>query len=140
MQAKPLMLLAALITLPSATAFAQATTDQPATSQDATPTSGPSPASPSPQGPAGSSQSSAVTAAVVPATIGDLTPKAIVYDKTGAEVGTIESVTSSGAVVSTGTARAEIPVASFAKNSSGLVIGMTKLQLEAAVAKASASK
>jgi hypothetical protein len=57
-----------------------------------------------------------------------------VFDQKGGVVGKIESVSAKGAVVSTGKARAEIPVASFGKNDKGLVISMTKAEIEAASA------
>ncbi|HST36082.1 MAG TPA: hypothetical protein VLK25_05585 [Allosphingosinicella sp.] len=68
------------------------------------------------------------------ATAADVQTGVQVRDTTGGLVGTIESVDASGAVVSTGTARAKIPVASFGRNGQGLVLSMTKAQLEAAVA------
>jgi hypothetical protein len=67
-----------------------------------------------------------------PATAADLRTGATVHDTQGGTVGTIESADASGAVVNTGTARARLPVSSFARDSSGLVIAMTKAQLEAA--------
>lgn len=123
MQAKSFFLAAALLASP-AMAFAQSTADQPAPapSPDAAPAPGPAASAP------------------VPATAADLTPNAAVYDATGTPVGKIESVTSAGAVVFTGVARAQIPVGSFSKNAQGLVIGMSKIQLEAAVAKATPPK
>lgn len=64
----------------------------------------------------------------------DIRTGVAVHDQSGAVVGTIESVDADSAVVSTGTARAEIPLASFGTNGQNLVIAMTKAQLEAAVA------
>ncbi len=129
MYAKSLLLSAALFTLPAASAFAQSTADQPASSAtDAAPQAGSSAAAPAAAGP------------IVPATLADLKPNAAVYDAAGGQVGTLEAVTSTGATVFTGTARAQIPVGSFSKNAQGLVIGMTKSQLEAAVAQASTAK
>lgn len=58
-----------------------------------------------------------------------------VYDPKGARVGRIESVSATGAVVNTGTARASLPVSSFAKDDKGLVLGMTKSELETAAKK-----
>jgi hypothetical protein len=136
MQAKSLLLAAALIAFPAATAFAQSSAEQPAS-----PTPDQSPGATQQTQPS-SPQPNAATQAVapVPAAPADLKPNAVVYDPAGAKVGTIESVTSAGAVVSTGTARAQIPAASFTKDAQGLVIGITKSQLEAAVAKAAAAK
>jgi hypothetical protein len=62
-----------------------------------------------------------------------LTPGMAVTDATGGAVGTIESVTPQGAVVSTGTAKATLPTNAFAKRDNGVAIGMTKAELEAAV-------
>lgn len=62
-----------------------------------------------------------------------VTAGANVVDTTGAPVGTIESVSGANAVLSTGTVKASIPVASFAKGANGLVIGITKADLEAKV-------
>jgi len=84
---------------------------------------------------ADSSASTAATAqsgGVTLATRDDIKTGASVVDQAGAAVGTIESVTATGAVVATGAARAEIPLASFGKSDKGLVIAMTKAQLEAA--------
>lgn len=74
----------------------------------------------------------APSATVTQATAADITAGAAVRDQAGGSVGTIESVSATGAVVSTGTVRAEIPLTSFGKNGQGLVIAMTKAQLEAA--------
>lgn len=61
-----------------------------------------------------------------------------VYGPQGNEVGTIEKMAGGNAVVFTGTQRATLPAAAFGKNEKGLLIGMTKAQLESAVAAASA--
>ncbi|WP_116092052.1 hypothetical protein [Sphingomonas crusticola] len=75
--------------------------------------------------------SAAASAAAPNVTVG-----ATVSDTTGAPVGTIESVANGSAVLSTGTAKAAIPVTSFAKGANGLVVAITKAQLEAQVAQA----
>ena len=62
-----------------------------------------------------------------------------VFDTHGAVVGTIESTDENGAIVSTGRARARLPFTSFGRNARGLVITMTRAQLEAAVAARSPS-
>jgi hypothetical protein len=80
---------------------------------------------------------SAPAAAAAPAAAPAVTVGANVVDTTGAPVGTIESVSGGNAVLSTGTAKAAIPVASFAKGANGLVVGITKADLEAKVAAAS---
>jgi hypothetical protein len=95
--------------------------------------------------PAGEAQGQAQTqgagtaAAVTPATAADLRVGASVQDSQGGAVGTIESVDAEGAVVSTGSARAKMPVSSFGRNANGLVISMTKAELEAAVSARSGS-
>jgi hypothetical protein len=76
-------------------------------------------------------------AAAAPATTGaDVTAGAAVFDANGNPVGTIESVNGANAVLSTGTVKAAVPVASFAKGPKGLVVGITKADLEAQVAAA----
>ena len=63
----------------------------------------------------------------------NVTAGATVVDTTGAPVGTIESVSGGNAVLSTGAVKAAIPVSSFAKGANGLVVGITKADLEAKV-------
>jgi hypothetical protein len=72
-------------------------------------------------------------------TISDVREGSLVHDTQGGRVGTIESVDENGAVVSTGRARAKLPFSSFGKDGSGLVISMTRAQLEAEVAARTAS-
>jgi hypothetical protein len=80
---------------------------------------------------------SAPAAAAAPATAGaGVTAGAAVFDASGNPVGTIESVNGANAVLSTGTVKASIPVASFGKGAKGLVVGITKADLEAQVAAA----
>lgn len=137
MQAKSFLLAAALITLPAAATFAQSAT-QPAPMDGSAATPAPTATGTGQPSQADSPQTTASPSAgpTIPATPADVKAGASVYDVTGTTVGTIESVTSAGAVVFTGTARAQIALASFSKNAQGLVIGMTKLQLQAAVAAA----
>ncbi len=59
-----------------------------------------------------------------------------VFDAKGGAVGTIEKVDGANAVVFTGTKRATLPLAAFAKNEKGLLISMTQTELNAAVAAA----
>lgn len=75
-------------------------------------------------------------AAVTAATATDVKAGVPVFDPKGGVVGKVESVSAKGAVVSTGKARASVPVSSFGKNDKGLVISMTKSELEAASGKA----
>lgn len=78
-------------------------------------------------------------ASVTAATAADVKAGAPVFDSKGGVVGKVDSVSASGAVVSTGTVKASIPVASFGKNDKGLVVSMTKAEINAA-AKTSAPK
>ena len=55
-----------------------------------------------------------------------------VFDSKGDLIGTIDSVSGDKAVVSTGKVKAEVPISSFAKNDKGLVLAMTKAEIEAA--------
>jgi len=74
-----------------------------------------------------------------PVTISDVSEGSIVHDTQGGLVGTVESVDENGAVVSTGRARAKLPFSSFGKDGRGLVISMTRIELEAEVAARSPS-
>jgi hypothetical protein len=71
-------------------------------------------------------------AQITKATAADIKAGVSVYDQKGALVGKIVSSTAKGAVLDTGTVKATIPAASFAKSDKGLVIGMTKAQIDAA--------
>lgn len=98
--------------------------------------------------PAGPTQSSSTTAtttttnpsAPTAATAADVKTGVSVYDQNGGVVGKVESVNAKGAVVSTGSARATIPVSSFAKNDKGLIISMTKAELDASAKKKTSAK
>lgn len=76
----------------------------------------------------------AEAAAVTAATAADVRSGAEVRDTSGGLVGTIESVDAEGAVVATGSVRAKLPFSSFGKNGEGLVISVTRAELEAAAA------
>ena len=112
---------------PPATAPGQATaqTVPPATTPAATPPA---------QQPAAAAQAqtSAPAGTVTTATAADLRTGVQVLDASGGVVGTVETADADSAVVSTGSVRAEIPLRSFGKNNRGLVISMTRAQLEAA--------
>lgn len=93
--------------------------------------------------PTGPSQSSTTTSTTTtspgapqPATAADVKTGVGVYDASGGVVGKIVSVSGKNAVLNTGSVRAIIPLASFAKNDKGLVIGMTKAQIDAEAKKA----
>ena len=81
----------------------------------------------------------ATSAEVQPAAAADVKAGAEVRDTDGNMVGTVESVDANGAVIATGEARVQIPVTSFAKNDQGLVITMSKAELEAAAEAATPS-
>ena len=66
-----------------------------------------------------------------------MTAGAQVSDTAGAAVGTVETVDADSAIVSTGSVRADIPISSFGHNGQGLVLSMTRAQLEAAARAAS---
>jgi hypothetical protein len=81
-------------------------------------------------------QTPSASAAAPASTAANVTVGASVVDTKGQPVGTIESVNGANAVLSTGTAKAAIPVSSFAKGPNGLVVGISKADLEAQVAQA----
>lgn len=74
-------------------------------------------------------------AAVTAATAADVKAGVPVFDPKGGVVGKVESVSAKGAVVSTGKAKALLAVSSFGKNDKGLVISMTKAELDASALK-----
>jgi hypothetical protein len=82
------------------------------------------------QTPSGQSVASAATSA-------DVKTGAAVYDQQGGVVGKIVSSSAKGAVLDTGTVKATIPLSSFGKSDKGLVLSMTKREIDA---KAKASK
>lgn len=89
------------------------------------------------QTPSGQTTAKGQASALSPVTRTDLKAGSSVYDTSGAVVGKIESVSANGAVISTGTTRATIPVLSFAKGDKGLVIAMSKADIDAAAKKKS---
>jgi uncharacterized protein involved in copper resistance len=90
------------------------------------------------QTPAATAQAQA--GAVTQATAADVKKGVSVYDPKGGLVGKIDSVSAKGAVLNTGTTRAVIPVASFGKNDKGLVVSMTKSEIDAAGKKTDTKK
>lgn len=89
------------------------------------------------QTPSGQTTAQDQATQLVPVTRTDLKAGSSVYDQSGAVVGKIESVSAKGAVISTGTTRATIPVSSFAKGDKGLIIGMSKAEIDASAKKKS---
>jgi hypothetical protein len=74
-----------------------------------------------------------------PAKPADIVAQAAVNDTSGQPVGTIESVDADGAVIVTAAGKVKVPLNAFGKNKKGLLIGMTKKDFEALVAKANAT-
>ena len=119
----------------STTTQSTSTTSTPTTDQSATGSAAPAAQSSTTttttstaQGAEAVDQASATT----PATAADVKKGASVYDKNGDLVGTIDSVTGQSAVVSTGKVKATVEMSGFGKNDKGLVILMTKAEIEAA--------
>jgi rRNA processing protein Gar1 len=69
---------------------------------------------------------------VAAATAADVKAGASVYDQNGGLVGKVDSVSGKNAVISTGAVKASVPVSSFAKGDKGLVMSMSKAELDAA--------
>ena len=87
-------------------------------------------------GPA-SAQETAPAAAPAAGAKVNVTQGASVSDAKGGAVGTIASVNGDVAVIDTGTVKASVPTSAFAQSDKGLLIGMTKAELEAAAKGAS---
>ena len=71
---------------------------------------------------------------LVAVTEADVKSGDVVRDTAGTVVGKVESVNAEGAVIATGKSRVQVPLTGFGKGAQGLVIAMTKAQLEAAAA------
>ncbi|MET0269765.1 MAG: hypothetical protein ABW173_04970 [Sphingomonas sp.] len=69
-------------------------------------------------------------------TAASVTAGAAVKDTAGAEVGTIKSVEGQFALLDTTKVQVRLPLTAFAAQGGGLVVGMTKSQIEAAAAQA----
>ena len=104
---------------------------QPATTTQTTTTETQPTTTPEGQPATATNQTTTTQTQVTAATAADVKAGVKVFDQTGAEVGTVDSVKGDAAVVNTGKARAEIPLTSFGKNDSGLVISVTKAEIEA---------
>ena len=79
--------------------------------------------------------SQAQTGQLTAATLADAKAGASVHDQKGGTVGKIVSATAKGVVIDTGTVKAAIPISSFGKSDKGLVISMTKEEIDAAAKK-----
>jgi hypothetical protein len=120
----------------------QTVPDEPGSPAQTPPAGTPSTQSPSTQTPSTettSGQASSQTA-ITPATAADVKAGVSVYDQSGSRVGKIRSATKENAVVDTGTTRAQVPIASLGKSDKGLVISMTKSELDAAAKKKTSPK
>jgi len=87
-------------------------------------------------------QSAPESTATAPSAAGSsavaVTAGAQVFDQSGGTVGKIDSVEGQFAVLATDKSKVRLPVTSFAKGDKGLIIGMTKDQVDAAASGASA--
>jgi hypothetical protein len=73
---------------------------------------------------------------VKPATAADIKKGATVHDQKGDLVGKVESVDAEGVVVATDTTRAKIALSGIGVGEKGLVVGITRAELEAEAKKA----
>ncbi|HYX47254.1 MAG TPA: hypothetical protein VE820_10605 [Sphingomicrobium sp.] len=143
------ILATAAILLPAA---AVAQDMQPTTTAPATPKSAPGPATwgqeqttpgnasdltPAAKGSTPSGQTSTKAEATTKVTKADVKAGASIFDTSGNSVGKVESISAKGAVVNTGKVKVTVPISSLAKSDKGLVIAMTKSQIEAAAKKSS---
>jgi hypothetical protein len=149
MNANSILLMAASSAVLSTSAIAQTTSptqdpNQPPPAQDRpmSPTQSqvPTPAESRPSQPTQSQEmppaaSQETVTPIAPATAADVKAGAKVLAKDGSSVGTVESVATEGVVISTGKARVQVPLASLRKGERGLIIAMTKAELEAAASK-----
>lgn len=142
MTATKTLFLATATLLIGGAAQAQTTPSMPPPSTTTTPSTTtapmttPSTTSPSTTAPLTTTGTSATTGAQ--AGSGGVTMGATVSDTSGAPVGTIKSVESGFATLSTGTVDVRLPMSSFANGANGPVIAMTKAQVEAAASGAKA--
>ena len=118
-------------TEPTTTETSPPTTTEPATTQ--TTTTQTQPATTTEPATTTTQTTTMQTGQVTLATAADVKAGASVYDEKGQLVGKVDSVSSAGVVVNTGKARAEIPLSSIGKNDTGLVISITKDEIEAKV-------
>jgi len=94
-------------------------------------------ATPSGQTVPNAAASQAQTGQLTTATLADAKAGASVYDQKGGTVGKIVSATAKGVVVDTGTVKAAIPLSGFGKSDKGLIISMSKEEIDAAAKKKS---
>ena len=87
------------------------------------------------QTPSGQTTGQTKVVATEKVTRADVKTGAAVFDSSGDSVGTIKSVSAKGAVLDTGKVKVTIPLTSLAKSEKGLLIGMSKAEIEAAAKK-----
>jgi hypothetical protein len=73
-----------------------------------------------------------------PATPAEIVAGSLLSDNAGEAIGTVESVSADGAVVSNGTVRVMVPLDAFGIAGSRLMLGITKAEFDAAAAGAQA--
>lgn len=79
---------------------------------------------------------SARSSRAVPARREDIAVGAEIRDSKGVVIGTVDSLTLSGAVVAAAAGKVEVPYDAFGKNNKGLLIGVTKADFDKMVADA----
>ena len=87
------------------------------------------------QTPSGQTTGQTQTVATEKVSKADVKAGATVFDSAGDRVGTIKSVSAKGAVLDTGKVKVTIPLTSLAKSEKGLLVGMSKAEIEAAARK-----
>jgi myo-inositol-hexaphosphate 3-phosphohydrolase len=131
---------AAAQTQPTTTETQPTTSEsQPSTMQTGTQTP-PTASEPAATDQPAATQTEQITKATVKATADDIKAGASVYDESGGLVGKVDSVDSKGAIVNTGKVRAQIALSSFGKNDKGLVVSITKADLDAQAKKETAKE
>jgi hypothetical protein len=87
------------------------------------------------QTPSGQTTGQTQTAPTEKVAKADVKAGATVFDSAGDTVGTIKSVSAKSAVLDTGKVKVTIPLTSLAKSEKGLLVGMSKAEIEAAAKK-----
>ena len=129
-------------------ALAQTTTapaTAPAPAETTTTTTTPAPAPATTAAPADTAAPAAATtttttASAAPAATAEIAVGDTVNDPQGGKVGTVTATSGDLVTVSTANAKAQLPKKAFARADTGLVIGMTAAQLEAAAKAAGGAK
>jgi hypothetical protein len=125
---------------PAAPAATTTTTTAPAATSVAPATTTTTTATGVPAAPAAAQTTTTTTAAATPSTPAEIAVGDTVNDPQGAKVGTVTATNGDLITVSTPNAKAQLPKKAFARADTGLVIGMTAAQLEAAAKAAGGAK